>query len=396
MELLFEMLDTGQCLPLALTRKTFTEAGGIIGRAEHCDWVITDRKRHLSSQHALINYRDGVFFLTDTSSNGIHKGDSGDRLRKGEAQRIEHGSVYVLGDFKIRASLLRTPAHMDVEVGRPQAAGSTIPDDAFLALDPLCALDQQERVCSPLDELTALDAAQQAPHQRADYARIDMENLLVPELVAQPEASAPVAPLLQDPNEGFWERFGAALGVDCDGLDSHGREGLAIHAAHLLSQCIGGLQQSLRTRNELKNELRLALTTVQGCSNNPLKLAMDTGEVLGVMLRGSKSGKLPAEQAISGAFRDLQAHQVALLAASRTAMRNALEHVSPEQLTLRFERDHKPLLTTSGSHWRAYKRYHRALRQNDDWSERLLARDFAQAYEEQIRLIATLQTGDLG
>jgi type VI secretion system protein ImpI len=54
------------------------------------------------------------------------------------------------------------------------------------------------------------------------------------------------------------------------------------------------------------------------------------------------------------------------------------------------------LLATSGSRWRAYGRYHQALRQDDDWSERLLARDFAQAYEEQIRLISTLHTDHQG
>ena len=67
-----------------------------------------------------------------------------------------------------------------------------------------------------------------------------------------------------------------------------------------------------------------------------------------------------------------------------------LEHFSPQQLTLRFERDgRRPLLATSGSRWRAYGRYHQSLCQDDDWSERLLARDFAQAYEEQVRLIST-------
>lgn len=123
---------------------------------------------------------------------------------------------------------------------------------------------------------------------------------------------------------------------------------------------------------------------------------MDASEALGILLQGNKPGQLPAEQAISRAFRDLQAHQVALLTASRAAVRGTLEHFSPQQLTLRFERDNKPLLATSGSRWRAYNRYHQALRQDDDWSERLLARDFAQAYEEQIRLISTLHTEHQG
>jgi type VI secretion system protein ImpI len=397
MELVFEMLNTKQFVPTELCQKTFKQAGGVIGRGDDCDWIIPDRKRHLSSHHAVISYRDGAFYLTDTSSNGIQVSDSGARLRKGEAVRIEHGSLYVLGDFEIRARLIRDPAVFNVEVGRPQAAGSIIPDDAFLDLDPLNALDQQERVYSEIEELISPRTVIQDTRQRADYARIDMESLMVPELVEAPLAAEPVAPkVVERQSEGFWEQFGAALGVDLKDLGHDAKEALALNAALLLKQSIGGLQQSLRTRSELKNELRLAQTLVQGTHKNPLKFAVDAGEALDILLQPNKPGQMPAGQAISRAFRDLQAHQVALLTASRAAVRSTLEHFSPQQLTLRFERDNKPLLATSGSRWRAYGRYHQALRQDDDWSERLLARDFAQAYEEQIRLISTLNADHQG
>lgn len=397
MELVFEMLNTKQFVPTELCQKTFKQAGGVIGRGDDCDWIIPDRKRHLSSHHAVISYRDGAFYLTDTSSNGIQVSDSGARLRKGEAVRIEHGSLYVLGDFEIRARLIRDPAVFNVEVGRPQAAGSIIPDDAFLDLDPLNALDQQERVYSEIEELISPRTVIQDTRQRADYARIDMESLMVPELVEAPLAAEPVAPkVVERQSEGFWEQFGAALDVDLKDLGHDAKEALALNAALLLKQSIGGLQQSLRTRSELKNELRLAQTLVQGTHKNPLKFAVDAGEALDILLQPNKPGQMPAGQAISRAFRDLQAHQVALLTASRAAVRSTLEHFSPQQLTLRFERDNKPLLATSGSRWRAYGRYHQALRQDDDWSERLLARDFAQAYEEQIRLISTLNADHQG
>ena len=398
MELVFEMLNTKQFVPTDLCQKTFKQAGGMIGRGEDCDWIIPDRKRHLSNHHALISYCDGAFFLTDTSSNGIQDSASGARLCKGEAMRVEHGSVYVLGDFEVRARLVRDPTTFDVEAGRPHAAGSTIPDDAFLDLDPLNALDQQEHVYSEIDELSALSESRQAPKQRADYARIDMECLMVPELIDAPTepVTAPAPITVERQSEGFWEQFGAALGVDLNSLDHDAREAMAVNAARLLKQSIGGLQQSLRTRSELKNELRLAQTTVQGSHKNPLKYAADASDALGILLQPGKPGQLSAEQTISRAFRDLQAHQVALLTATRAAVRGTLEHFSPQQLTLRFERDNKPLLATSGSRWRAYGRYHQALRQDDDWSERLLARDFAQAYEEQIRLISALHTDHQG
>ena len=398
MELVFEMLNARQFVPTNLCQKTFKQAGGVIGRGEDCDWIIPDRKRHLSNHHALISYCDGTFFLTDISSNGIQDGASGARLNKGQAMRIEHGSVYVLGDFEIRARLVHVPTTFDLDVGRRHTAGSIIPDDAFLDLDPLNAFEQREHVYSEIDELIAPDAPIEALRQGADHAPIDTENLLIPELIEAPVAPAPaqVSKVVERHSEEFWERFGAALGVDLKGLDQGTREALALNAARLLKQSVAGLQQSLRTRSELKNELRLTQTRFQGLSDNPLKFAGDAGQALGILLQPNKPGRLPAEQSVSRAFRDLQAHQVALLNACRVVVRSTLDHFSPQKLILRFEREQKPLFATAGSRWTAYCRYHQALCQDDDWSERLLARDFAQVYEEQIRLISSLHSDHQG
>lgn len=397
MELVFEMVKVPQITRELLTSKTFKETGGIIGRGEDCDWVIPDSRRHLSGHHAQISYRDGAFFLTDTSSNGVRLKDSGARLRRDEPQRIEHGAVYCLGEFEIRARLVQDPARFDDEIGRPRAAGSIIPDDAFLDLDPLVAIDQQERIYAESDDFSMLGKTQASTSLQADYAPIDMESLPLPQLVPAPPAPQPAPEhAVERQTEGFWQRYGAELGVDLDTLDHDVREALALQAARLLRQCVAGLQQSLRTRTELKNELRLALTTAQGPSANPLKQSTDSREALATLLRG-KQGQPSAELAVARAFRDLQAHQVALLSASRAAVRSTLEHFAPEQLSLRFERDGQvSRLSGASGRWRAYGRYHQSLRQDEEWSERLLARDFAQAYEEQVRLIGTLNSDTQG
>ncbi len=70
MELVLEMLSAKQFVPTELCSKTFGRNGGLIGRGGECDWAIPDRKRHLSKQHARVSYRNGAFYLTDTSSNG--------------------------------------------------------------------------------------------------------------------------------------------------------------------------------------------------------------------------------------------------------------------------------------------------------------------------------------
>lgn len=262
MELVFDIVSAQQYAPGLLTSKSFKKAGGVIGRGEDCDWAIPDSKRILSGRHAQVSYVDGHFYLTDTSSNGVTLKDSGARLPKGEPQRIEHGNVYCLGELEIRARVLQDPAQFEDSIGQVQHAGSIIPDDAFLDLDPIAALQQRPRGYSQLDEFAGLVQAPEEEQARTQYARIDMESLLLPELVAEATPEPVVTPRPQpraipvavaEPlADGFWQRFGDALGVKLDDLDAEAREALAVQAARLLKQSVAGLQQSLRTRSELK------------------------------------------------------------------------------------------------------------------------------------------------
>ena len=260
MELLFEMLNANQFVPSRLCQKTFGPAGGVIGRDEGCHWVIHDRERLLSKRHAQVSFRDGVFFLTDTSGNGTTHRQSGARLPKGEPVRIQDGDAYIMGDFEVLARLVSRPVGQLAEASRSMPVDSLIPDDAFLELDPLKALDQQERAVLDVDELINPAVVPPDALGRPDYARIDMESLLWPELVEAPLEPAPPADVIDHPHEGFWQRFGTALGMDLESLDGEAREALAINAALLLKQSIQGLQQSLRTRSELNSEWRQAQT----------------------------------------------------------------------------------------------------------------------------------------
>lgn len=396
MELVFEVLNTRQFIAAQLCQKTFGTAGGVIGRGEGCDWVIPDRRRLLSKRHAVISFREGGFFLTDTSGNGTIHRASGARLTKGEPVRIRDADVYIMGDFEVLARLRPGEIGSVDGAGRPASTGDLIPDDAFLDLDPLKTLDRQERAFRDIDELIRPAAVTPDAPGRSDYARVDMESLLLPELVEEPADSEPelVAPINADehPGETFWRRFGAALGLELENLDGKDREALAISTALLLKQSIQGLQQGLRTQSELKNELRLSRPVIQDEQQGLLKYTDDTQHALKKLLFPPTPSLLPARQVLARAYRDLQAHQVALLSASRATLRATLEHFSPGQLVFRLEREHQPLISTSGYYWKAYGRYHQALCQDDDWTERVLARDFSRAYEEQIRLVSSLQT----
>ncbi len=70
-------------------RKTFTSAGGTIGRANDNDWIIPDS--YVSGTHARIQFRNNRFFVVDSSANGTSL--------KSRANRLTRGQWYALTDM---------------------------------------------------------------------------------------------------------------------------------------------------------------------------------------------------------------------------------------------------------------------------------------------------------
>lgn len=388
MQLVFEVCPAGHPESVPNQRKTFNGMGGVIGRGAACDWILADGSRQLSSRHAVVSYRDGRYFLADISSNGTRVASSSERLREGQGHPIEDGTVFQLGPVSIRARLLN-PATGPA----PDGLHTLIPDDAFLELDPVRALASELQTRDESQELAALATTSHAALQWTDHAAVDRDHLTVPELVEPVrEVAQPLQSLPQSPGcEPFWSGFAQALGIDLGTLDEPAREALAIKAAGLLRQMTEGLQQCLSTRNELKQELKLPLTLTALQGSNALKDSADASTALGLLLGTDQLGQVFAERVVAGAYRDIQAHQVALLAACRAAVRGTLTAFAPGHLLLCFERQAKPpLIPRCGARWRAYQRHYQALIEDEQLSERLLGSDFTKAYEEQIRLVSTL------
>ncbi len=74
--------------------KVFSVHGGSIGRASDNEWVLPDPDIYLSSHHAHIDYRDGAYYLTDTSTNGVFVNDADLPVGKGAHQ---YGSTTAIG-----------------------------------------------------------------------------------------------------------------------------------------------------------------------------------------------------------------------------------------------------------------------------------------------------------
>jgi type VI secretion system FHA domain protein len=83
-------------------RKTFT-AGGTIGRLADNDWVLPDE--YISGHHARVSFTDGVFFIEDTSTNGVFVNTQLNRLPRGKPHPLRNGDTIFIDDYEVQVAL---------------------------------------------------------------------------------------------------------------------------------------------------------------------------------------------------------------------------------------------------------------------------------------------------
>ncbi|MBU6956172.1 type VI secretion system-associated FHA domain protein TagH [Pseudomonas sp. CVAP len=96
----YHKITPGQC-----SEKSMDQGVMAIGRNSDNDWVLPDPQRLISGKHCVIQYKDGRYYLTDNSTNGVELVKAGIRLRKGSSEPLQDGEVIRIGDYDIQARI---------------------------------------------------------------------------------------------------------------------------------------------------------------------------------------------------------------------------------------------------------------------------------------------------
>jgi len=83
----------------AQSRRVFSTAGGVIGRAQNNDWVLLHAK--VSARHAVISHLDGTFYIEDTSTNGVFINTKHERLVSGRRYALQSGDRILIDPYEI-------------------------------------------------------------------------------------------------------------------------------------------------------------------------------------------------------------------------------------------------------------------------------------------------------
>lgn len=376
--------------------RVFSVHGGSIGRAPDNDWVLPDPERYLSAHHALIDYQGGAYFLNDQSTNGVYVNDSDQPVGRGSPIRLYDGDRLRLGQYQISVSILNVSLE-----GKTDSAVFIAEDDDGESSGENSEREKRPATGDILHDLSPGPVADLAE----DFSVIEeVQAMTGTRVIGEEDLEEAVDDDITQEVEKFDEASlaeAAKLVFEAAGIDprkiSKGREKqYLVTAGRLIRLSIGGLLEVLGSRAKVKGQLDLDQTGMEPSENNPLKFATDVDQALDALLFYRGIQYLPAMDAVSEAYVDIQAHQRAIVAGMKAAFDEQLADFDPERLEARFDKGLKrgalKGLSNPAKYWDLYQEYYDSTQKRSERQfDEVAGRVFAEAYKSEIQRLAKLR-----
>ncbi len=361
--------------------REFHDDGGTIGRSLHNDWILPDPDRYISGRHAAIDFKGGIYYLIDTSSNGVYINNEIEPIGKGNPRRLFDGDTLRMGDFRFCVAI-DTGESLIMPL---EKQASVAPDNSEQFVDEVSLrtgiklLDEEE--------ITGDEEFQSALF--GDSKKV--EPAPEPAFVHKPEAPATDAgsKSLEVTAEDLFDSFLDGLGISRVELHpSVNRPEMMLTAGQVLREFVKGATSLLSSRANLKNTFRLDQTTVLPRHNNPMKFSENTNDLLKQLLVGGEGEYLGAEDSIREVCRDLINHQNAFLDAMNSAFIEFSERFDPDELQEDFDRTMgRGLLSfmNKSKYWDLYRDLYPIITEKGSGRfPQMFGEEFVKAYERQV------------
>jgi len=354
----------------------FSVHGGSVGRAPDNDWVLPDPDRYLSGHHASIDYREGAYYLTDKSSNGVFVNDSDQPVGRGTSLRLYDGDRLRMGDYQFDVNIVHVSlgggeesadqassdtedqlgiaglefeqvAEVEIGAGEPGWARQADEDGGVGELDPMSIrlLEEHAESMKPQPEPPPAGPEDTVLHP-GDEPKTGDDEVFTETSLLREDFMASEAGIGHRPDPGAAggdlaeavKLLVEATGLDPSRLPAGSDREILVAYGHIVRATVEGVLAVLRTRTLIKGQFRLTQTTIQPSENNPLKFAPGVQDALEQMFYRESQDYMPPLEAVENAFGDMRAHQVAMVVAMKAAFHDLLERLEPDILEEKFNR----------------------------------------------------------
>lgn len=215
-------------------------------------------------------------------------------------------------------------------------------------------------------------------------------------------SGVPQPDVLQDEQDGLlvgqtMQRLLAGMGI----ADESTRQAIAEQIppekiGQLFRMLLQGSMDVLRTRAEIKSEMRMDVTTIQPIQNNPVKFSVSVDDALLKLLLPQGGAFMKPELAVAEAFDDIKAHQVAVIAGVQASLKLVMKRFDPDKLVERLQKQNRILanipIQRQAHLWGLFEELYSTIEEeaSDDF-QRLFGLEFARAYEQQIKQLEMMR-----
>jgi type VI secretion system protein len=361
--------------------REYHESGGTIGRSLRNDWILPDPDRYISSRHATIDHKGGMYYLADMSSNGVYMNDEVEPIGKGNPRRLFDGDRMRMGDFEFEISIDKGESLVMPLDEEPSVAPDNI--EQFVDED---VLETGMQLLSE-DEITGDDEFQSVlfgnkpkePEPEPEPETVD--ESANDDLAANKSVGVSA--------EDLFDSFLDGLGISRVELHpSLNRPEMMLTAGLVLREFVEGTIKLLGSRANLKNAFRLDQTTVLPRHNNPMKFSDNTNDLIKQLLIGGEGEYLGARDAVREANRDLLNHQSAFLDAMNSAFIEFADRFDPDELQDGFDRTINSKLFSfrnKSKYWGLYRELYPIMTEKGGGRfPQMFGEEFVKAYERQV------------
>jgi len=373
--------------------REFIECSGTIGRSLQSDWILPDPDKYISGSHAAIDFKGGIYYLVDLSTNGTYINDEYEPIGKGNPRRLFNGDRLRLGDFEITVSI----EHGESIVMPLEESQTEHPEPLEQSVDEVSlrsgiALLDEEEITGGDDFENALFGRGEVTPDPTPPALEVIDNTPPPKKRTAKSTRVDVT------SDDLFDTFLDGLGVTrSDFHPSVDPAEVMQNAGEVMREFVDGMGRLLVSRANLKTAFSLDQTTVLPRHNNPLKLSENTMDSVMQLLVGREGEYLGPRDAVREVCRDLLFHQDAFLDAMSNAFVDFADRFEPEELKAAFDRsiDKKPLFSfmNTSKYWQLYCDLYPVMTERGGARfPHMFAEEFVQSYERQINEFKRLDT----
>jgi len=369
--------------------REFHEGGGTIGRSLQNDWILPDPDRYISGRHATIDYKGGMYYLADVSSNGVYMNGEHEPVGNGNPRRLFDGDQIRMGDFEFEVRIDKGESLVMPLEEDDSSSISTDHFEQFVDEDVLetgMQLLDEDEITGDEEFQSVLFGKEKTKSEPEPEPEIEEQQIF-----EDPANDASAGDKSVDVTaEDLFDSFLDGLGISRVELHpSVNRPEMMMTAGLVLRAFVEGTTELLTSRANLKNAFRLDQTTLLPRHNNPMKFSENTGDLIKQLLIGDEGEYLGARDAVQEACQDLVNHQNAFLDAMNSAFIEFADRFDPDELQESFDRTiggNKLLgFRNKSKYWDLYRDLYPIMTEKGGGRfPQMFGEEFVKAYERQV------------